>query len=415
MERNDLRNLELALGIHQPWAIKFVNVNEQEKNFEVALELQDKKRLFGLFDANKKESEGELLEGRWRYMNIGRYGCVVHAHIPKAALSNAALSRGLIGQQAFLGNPLRKYSNYLRQQVALAYIKGTDPSAIAELYQINEATLKTIQEDLNQASTDIRPLAYLPTEVDSVWDKILNDQLIVRTNVLPLKFLLSKLKLATAKTNDPAEILSFKLELRKFFIENGNQLDNEIEQVCGITSAKLQQRARAVRSKQRLVLPALRSPIWLDLLSGKLTLNSQSIPLNLLISRQRTAFVQGHSKEEKVQAIEIIREYFRKNYRSLKPELVLLNRAMSIRQKSQFSLPDAEHKIWQQILDDDNFVPSNHIAYKLLLAKLRAQVTKMPDPVIKLEAARRIREFLSQNQKAMRQELNVLLKQTAVV
>jgi len=79
------------------------------------------------------------------------------------------------------------------------------------------------------------------------------------------------------------------------------------------------------------------------------------------------------------------------------------------------SLPDAEHRIWQRILEDDSFVPSNHVAYRLLLAKLRAQVSSKPEPVVKLEAARRIRDFLKHNQRAMRQEVGVLLKQVAAV
>ncbi len=416
MERNDLHNLELALGIQSPWAIKSLNINEQDKLFELALELQDKKRLFGLFDAGRKDSTKEMVSGRWRYMSIGSYSCMVEAQVPKSAVTQGAfLSRNLIAQQAFLGDPLRPYSNFLRQQVALAQIKGTEPGVIADLYRIDSSTLSAILEDLDKASADSRGLAYLPTEVDAAWDRILNDQLFVKTNMLPLKFLVSKLKLAASKTKSIDELLGFKVELRQFFIEHGSQLENEVEQICGITNERLQQRARAVKSKHRLVLPALKSPVWLDLLSGRLSLNSQSIPLNLLISRQRTAFVQGHNKEEKIEAIETIRDYFRKNYRQLKPELVLLNRAMDIRKKNKLSLPDPEHKVWQRILEDDEFVPSNHIAYKLLLAKLRAQVSKKPDPVIKLEAAERIRDFLSQNQRSMREEMGVLFRQLAAV
>lgn len=418
MERNDLLGLDNALGIQRPWAIKSVKVNEQEKLFEVALELQDKKRLFGFFDSGKKEAQDELLVGRWRYVNVGTFGSVIRAYVPSGLASDSAfLSRDLIGLQAFLGHPSRQYSNFLRQQVAMAQLKGIDLSSVTETYRVSEATLKAICDDLERSAATTRALAYLPTEIDGVWERVLADQLILRTNILPLKFLLSKLKLAAAKTIEPVELHLLKLELRKFFIEHHAQMDNEFEQVCGVNSAQMQQQVRAA-SRQRLILPALKSPVWLDLLSGKLGLNSQSIPLNLLLSRQRSAFVQGHTKDEKVQAIITIREYFRKNYRTLKAELLLLNRAMEIRQKaakSSVALPDVEHKVWQKILEDDTFVPSNHVAYKLLLAKLRAQVMTKPEPVIKLEAARRIRDFLRQNQRSMRNEVGVLLKQIAVV
>lgn len=418
MERNDLHGLDNALGIQQPWAIKSVKVNEQEKLYEVALELHDKKRLFGFFDSGKKETQDDLLVGRWRYINVGTFGSVIRAFVPRSIVSdNAFLNRDLIGLQAYLGHPERQYSNFLRQQVALAQLKGIDLSSVTDAYRVSEATLKAICDDLGQSAANTRALAFLPTEIDGVWDRVLADQLILRTNILPLKFLLSKLKLAAAKTIDPTELHMLKLELRKFFIEHNAQMEHEFEQVCGVSSARMQQQVRAA-SRQRLILPALKSPVWLDLLSGKLSLNSQSIPLNLLLSRQRSAFVQGHTKDEKVQAINTIRDYFRKNYRTLKAELLLLNRAMEIRQKSvkaSVALPDVEHKVWQKILEDDTFVPSNHVAYKLLLAKLRAQVTTRPDPVIKMEAARRIRDFLRQNQRTMRNEVGVLLKQIAAV
>ncbi|WP_236074713.1 hypothetical protein [Teredinibacter purpureus] len=380
MERNDLHNLERALGIQPPWAIKSLEINEQEKVFHVELEVEDKRRRFGLFDSTKKDSSDVSVPGRWRYMNIGTYSCLISAKVPKSAFSNDEFfTRELVSQPSFLGHPARHYSNFLRQQVAVAQIKGVDAGVIADLYNIGEATLKAIQDDLEKVPVHARALAYLPTEIDPVWERVLCDKLIVRTHILPLKFLLSKLKLAYAKATSVAERVGLMLELRQFFTENSAQLDAEIEQVCGITSAKLQQRARAVKSRQRLVLPALRSPVWLDLLSGRLTLNSQSIPLSLLVSRQRTAFVQGRSKEQKVQAIETIREYVRKNYRSLKPELVLLNRAMDIRQKSAVALPSEQHEVWQKILEDEGFVPSNHVAYRLLLAKLRAQVSRQPE------------------------------------
>jgi len=416
MERNDLRGLEHALGIQSPWFIKSANVDEVAKKFDVVLELPETKRSFGLFSAGRKSVEEEFIPGTWRYMNVGRYSCIIHAQVPKSAIDNTSfIGRELIFQQAFLGHPSRHYSNFIRQQVALAHVKGVDFGVISDLYGLNEITLKAISDDLEKTPANIKALTHLPTEMDPVWDRILSDQLILRTNILPLKFLLSKIKLAAAKIESAENLLALKLELRSFFIENIGQLENEIEQLCGITSARLKQRARAVSSKQKLVLPALKSPVWLDLLSGKLTLNSQSVPLNLLVSRQRTAFVQGHTKEAKIQAIETLRDYFRKNYRTLKPELVLLNRAMQIRQKSSLSLPDAEHRIWQRILEDDSFVPSNHVAYRLLLAKLRAQVSSKPEPVVKLEAARRIRDFLKHNQRAMRQEVGVLLKQVAAV
>jgi hypothetical protein len=55
-------------------------------------------------------------------------------------------------------------------------------------------------------------------------------------------------------------------------------------------------------------------------------------------------------------------------------------------------------------------MPTAHVAYKLLLANLRSQVMMNPDPVIELNAVRRIRDFLNHNQKTMQSEFRMVLK-----
>lgn len=416
MERIELRGLEVALGITNPWTIKAARVNHQEKVFDVHLELNDRKRLFGIFEAGKKAEGDELLQGSWQYMMVGGYRCVIHGQIPNSGdHDSAGLSYFLLAQAAFLGNPHRNYSNYLRQQVALAQIKGLDNDLIAQLLQLSPQTISKISDDLDKASTQLRSLAYLPTEVDGIWERVLREQCHIQTNTLSMKFLLSKLQRSTSGLKDPVELQPLVEELRKFFMANASLLDKEIDQLCGITSKSMIQRANTAKSKQKLVLPSLRSPVWLELLSGKIKLNSQSVPLNLLISRQRNAFINGVSTQDKMDVIESLRQYFRLNCRTLKPELVLLNRAMQIREQSTQQLPGPEHSVWQKILQDDTFIPSNHVAYKLLLAKLRAQVARETDPTIKRDAAARIREFIKQNHKSMRQELVMLFKQSAAV
>ena len=78
-------------------------------------------------------------------------------------------------------------------------------------------------------------------------------------------------------------------------------------------------------------------------------------------------------------------------------------------------MPDPNHAIWQKILNDDQFIPSDHIAYKLLLSKLRNQIIRNNDPVLSIEAAKNIRSFIAQNQKTMRNELAVILQQANAI
>lgn len=413
MDRIDLKALADAFGIHSPWTIKSAVVKPEEKQVEIHLALAEKKSFFTFRDG-KSENQAGLVGGQWYYQPVGQYRSVIHAPVPSnLAGPDSGLTRSLISQLAFLGSPKSCYSNYLRQQVAMAQIKGVDLSLLSELMLIPKSEIESICEDLEKTSSQVKPLASLPTEIDPAWSAIVQNKMSLKTDVLPLKFLLSKLQRISAPS---AEALKAQVvELRKFFIENASILEQEIEQVSGINTQQQKRQVKAAQTSQRLVLPPLKSSVWLELLSGKIQLNSSSVPLNLLISRQRSAFISGKSTNDKIQAIETLRAYFRKNCRGLKTELVLLNRAMAARQKSSLALPNSDHAVWQKLLSNDDFLSSDNMAYKLLLAKLKAQISQGGDPVIKIEAANKVREFLKQNQKTMKKELNALVKQSAAM
>ena len=420
MDRKDLRDIENSLGIQSPWTIKLLRYNDRNKCFDLAIEGVDKKRKFALLGASKASKaskDDDLVVGHWRYANLGFHPCVIHAKVPKSiSLDGLPISRDVISQPAFFGNPSRNYSNYIRQQVALANIKGYDLGALKSALGITDSVVQQILSDIESTSLAGKQLAYLPTEIDPVWEKILNNSLTIKTQLLPLKFLLSRLTLIANKNPAPDSIAKLKFELRKFFLDNYTQLEKEIEQICGITSTKLQQQSRSIKAKQRLVLPSTTNKVWLDLLGGNINLHSNNMALNLLIFRQRNVFTRAVDESEKQTAIETLRGYFKKNYRNLIKELVTLNNALqSSKNRSDLDLPQVEHGVWQKILEDESFIPSDHMAYRLLLAKLRAEVSTKPDPSIKLQAARRIRDFIGQNQKTMRIEVGALMQQVAAV
>lgn len=403
MERFDAKSLALILGISPPWSIKSFILNESIKTLEIQLAFSEKKSLFGFRDSQPSQQESL---GCWSYMPVGAYRTHIHAPVPNSwGKGDHKLSRLLIGQYAFLGNPSSHYSNYTRQRIAIALVKGESAETVSEFLDLSETNLNEIVADLNKTSCQIRQLAHLPTEVDPIWTKIIRNESRFKSSVLPLNFLLSKLRRNELSESEQV------FELRKFFIENASILEKEIDIVSGISTRK--QSSTIAQNKQKLVLPPLKNPVWLDLLSGKCRLNSPSVALNLLISRQRAAFIAGKSREDKVVAIETLRSYFRKNCRSLKKELLLLNRAMLQKQSNGIILPTPDNAIWQNILSNNDYLPSDNMAYKLLLTKLKAQIAKNANPVVRIEAAKKVRDFLAQNQKSMQKELNALVKRTA--
>ncbi len=413
MKTMGIQEIGTALGISEPWSIQSVKIDESEKTINVHLDIKNYKRKFKLFGSGKNHYAGALLDGSWQYLPIGLYATVIHAQIPQSSINNdEVLSQSLINQLGFLGHPERRYSNFIRQQFAILQAQGLDTSNLRKFYRIDSALADTISKDILNAPEKLKNLAYLPTENDPIWEQILLDKQLLRTSVLPLKFLLSKLKLNALKEAAKGDLSKQVEELRKFIVANIHLLDTEIDQLSGVTKQKKQAEAVAGKSKQKLVLPALKNPLWMDIISGKLKLNSQSLPLNLLISRQRKSFLDSTEKEDIVNLLSQLRKYFHKNYRTLKPELLLINRVMNTYGKDDATLPNPEHGVWKKILDNDNFLESDHMAYKLLLARLRSQLSSKVNPVIQLDAAKHIRDFMTKNQKVMHKELNFLLMQS---
>ena len=137
-------------------------------------------------------------------------------------------------------------------------------------------------------------MTYLPTENHPVWSKLLRDQIHLKTNLLPLKLLLSKLKLDSVKVQED-RLIDNIIELRDFFIANSQNLEKEIDQLCGIEGDRKSGGKRtAPVSRTKLVLPSVRNPIWVEILTGQVALNSKSVPLNLLISHQKSVFLLSH-------------------------------------------------------------------------------------------------------------------------
>ena len=417
MERLDLQHLADIVGIYPPWSIDSIDVDDAQKTLTLNLTTETRSKYFGILSPSKSSTkeEGERF-GHWQHLSVGMYRTIIRASIPSQAMSaKGELDKHVLDLPHFMGSAVRPYSNYLRQSVALARLKGIDDDVLANCMNLSSELIKTIAHDVERIAAQNNNGVMLPTEIDPVWLDVLLDKIHLKTNALPLKFLLSKLKLVCAKTTSSSELMMHVVELRKFFVANAHRMDDEVNQLCGLTHSNIKRKVAAENSMQRLVLPSTNNPIWIDLLTGKLSLNSQSIPLRLLISRQRNVFLQSDSNAEKIQGIDTLRSYFRKNCRILKPELVIINRALSIKKNTKFALPDPNHAVWQKILNDDKFIPSDHMAYKLLLSKLRNQLVRNNDPVSSIEAAKNIRSFISQNQKAMRNELVVILKQANAI
>lgn len=403
---------EAFLGIKAPWSIQEVARDEKKKSIYIELGYALEKPKFSFFSKTSEVDPSGISDlgnkKRWTHTSFGYYTCYITSSFANSMIDGVGIGRDVLSQPAFIGDLKRNYTHQLRQQVAIASARGFSPEAVASQFAIELSLVQEILQDLEKASDNDRLAACLPTEADPIWERIISDKLHLKTQNFSLRLLLSKLKLAFLDAKDEATIAATIVELRKYFISQAATLDGEINQICSLSVKKqvAEERAAAVN---KLVLPSLKNGIWLKIIAGKINLNSANVSLNLLLVRSRHAFQQSPDNHSKLLVLNSVREYFKKNARLLRAELVLINHLMNAPEEAQFTLPDEKHHVWQRILKDDAFLPSTHIAYKLLLANLRSQMLMNPDPVVEMSAARRIRDFMKQNQRFLENEYRQVL------
>jgi hypothetical protein len=403
---------EAFLGIKAPWLIQEVALDEKKKSIHIELGYAQEKPKFSFFS---KSSDADPLgisdigsKKRWTHTSFGYYTCYITSSFASSMISGVGISRDVLSQPAFIGDLKRNYTHQLRQQVAIASARGLSAEAIASQFAIEVSLVQEILQDLERATENYRLAACLPTEADPIWERIISDKLHLKTQEFSLRLLLSKLKLAFLEAKDDATVNATVVELRKYFISHASNLDAEINQVCSLSLKKQEAEARAT-AVNKLVLPSLKNGIWLKMIAGKVNLNSANVSLNLLLVRSRHAFQNSADNHGKLLVLNSVREYFKKNARLLRAELVLINQLMNAPEDVQFTLPDEKHQVWQRILKDDTFLPSSHIAYKLLLSNLRSQLLMNPHPVVEIGAARRIRDFMKQNHRFLEKEYRQVL------
>jgi hypothetical protein len=404
---------EAMLGITSPWSIQDVAIDEKNRIIQLELTYSVEKSRFSFFTKATQNQPDRIIEAgttkRWFHTSFGYYNCYILSSFFDQSASASGISRDALIQANFLGCANRNYTHQLRQQVALADIRGLTPEAIANTQNIELTLVEEILADIEKTPESYRAATFLPTEADPVWERIITDKLHLKTQAFSLKLLLSKLKLTFYDSQNEHKTTDSINELRKYFIAHANSLEAEYSQVCALSSKK-----KAVEERRntalKLVLPALKNSIWLKIISNKINLQSNNMPLNLFLVRSRHAFQNTSDNNIRVSVLNSIREFFRKNARTLKSELILINKLMNEPEGSQFTLPDEQHKIWVKILKDDNFIPSSHMAYRLLLANLRSQMLMNPDPLVELSAARRLRDFINHNQRFMQDELRQVMR-----
>ncbi len=402
MDRLNRREIEQILGVYPPFRVKDIIINSEQETLTVLLEeLSGKVR--GIFSTNSKKVTGKTVS--WHHSKTGRFNTIVKIQPTANTFSK---SRNL-NPPAFLGAQDTKYTYQLQQTILLASSKKLDSEAISALTGIDRTLIGQIISDSENASQDQQIQNLIPQETDSIWRAIIKHEISFKTNLAPLKFLISRLELTYINNKqDPSVLQDSVATLRQFFIKHRAQLKSEYAQI-GINLEPVSQVTETKKTKKRVSLTA-DHPIWNSILTGNIDLLSKNTGLNLYIAQLKNLYrKEENSNDEKHQIAKELLFYLKKNMAKLKPELVSISRivAQMGAVNTTQGIPSDSHSIWTRLLNGDFIIDSKQMAYKLLLVKAKSNENIT-------EAVEQLRQYFTRNSRLLENELRQIDQQIAI-
>lgn len=399
MEKLQKSNLEQILGIYSPFSIRSLDVNPTDESLLIVLEEPQHKSRFSLRARNTARPEsqqGKLHTRKWQHIRVGRFTTHIQVEVGDKLKTE---------KYSFLGDPTKQYTYALQQSIEQAASKGLDAETISSLLGYDMVTIRAILMDIEASENERKADAILPLESDPIWRAILTHEVNLTTKLLPLKLLLSRLKLNVYNNKDSDSIQASVAELRQFFAQHAHQLKGEFAQL-GI-NAPVEESKPKQTAKLRLKLPGLNNPIWHQILSGNFDLHSRNMPLNLYITKLKKQYSEISDTTERRDIIAELQAFFKKSARTLVPELKILTKIITgeADQQASVSLPSEDSQIWSLLLNNETSLPTTKMNYLLLLSKLRSSLLNNDNETALSDARKQLREFFLQNQHVLEQEI----------
>lgn len=395
---DSLRTQDLAqiLGLYSPWQIKNIELSADSESLVISLDQQADKARFSFLNSAKKTQQ---VSRRWQHVRFGHFTTYVEANMTLEELSDITAER----PPAFLGAENKSITRELADTIRIAYSRNLTAEMISGLLGIKldvvEAEIREIETEEQQQQS----VALLPLESNPIWRNILADKAKLSTRLLPLKLLLSRLKLDISKNSgDNAVMQKSVSELRNFFIRHANQLQHEYDQVGARATAAPDKTAST--SKNKLVLPGTKNVIWHHLLTNEFDLDTRSMPLKLNLAQQRRSYATATNSNERFEIIRTLQLFFKHNARSHIPELKTLTQMVEQQKENVVELPPSNHDVWKQLLLDDQLLPTDKINYRLLISRLKTNYRRSQDQ----NSIDQLHLFFTQNSRTMTDEIKVI-------
>lgn len=202
----------------------------------------------------------------------------------------------------------------------------------------------------------------------------------------------------------------------------------EVQQICeasGFTPARPEQapgcdigvKTAAARSglpiRDIAIVPDENHPGWTRLISGKLTIEADSIALRMLLQRMHADLEEKTDRESQLAWTRTLRTFFLKNQQLLRREIEQLNdnavalvAAAEVEQDSM--VPDVDERVWQELINGDLSLPEGSVSSKMLLARIRHGITRDPSEANRREGAAALRQYFLKNRQRLVTEISFL-------
>ncbi|MFQ3229106.1 hypothetical protein [Reinekea sp.] len=389
-----LKNDDFAklLGIYLPWVIKSLEISADSETLTIIVEKQSDKGRFSFLAASKK---GQQVTRRWQHVRLGHYATYIQASMSLDELAELSETHC----PAFLGLEGKKITRELDESIRIAYSRSSIPDIISGLLGIKSELIESKIREIETEESQLKTLPTLPLESEAIWREILLDKVKLSTRLLPLKLLLSRLKLDINRNpDDKAMLQRASAELRNFFNRHALQLKSEYEQV-GATNNRTNQASSS--GKLKLVLPSTQNKIWHELLTNSLELETNSMPMKLNLANKRQSYTAAKSDVDRLEVVRSLQIFFKNNARTHIHELRFLTELLEKQKSNLDELPDENHEIWKQLLADDQLLNSEKINYRLFLSRVKLDYSRDHDG----NSAKKLHDFFSQNSKYMTEEI----------
>jgi hypothetical protein len=163
----------------------------------------------------------------------------------------------------------------------------------------------------------------LPAETALVWQRLVNGDQHVKTNMVGLQMLLEQVRKSVQKDSSIANCQAGIRSLHHFFIKHKVRLSQEITQLTDDSATSVGQTTTTTHATGRS-LPAERDPVWSRLISGEIELQSKAVSLQLLLGRVRQKIGTNATEAQRNIGAQILRNYFVRNQQRHSDEIRLL-------------------------------------------------------------------------------------------